>query len=141
MRGDTAKVSPANTLTVRALHTDSAIGSVKSHTRAGAPLRSSSTRPANNDCVPADAPPTSTPAEIRWRDSPAPDVTRAPTDHVRSDPMPGSSSVGTGPSRSRSITIAESGVRSLDRCPIVNAANARTPPSPPANRRCHDACV
>ncbi len=112
-RGASAKRSLTNRFSARSDHFDGSLGSVKSQTRAGRPLRSSPTRPLNTDCWLAPPPYMSAPARMLC--PPIDRLRRAPNDQVLSVPIPGSSSVGIGPSRRRSTTITDGATRSLDR--------------------------
>jgi hypothetical protein len=64
--GAMAIESPAKSDRVDERQSESCGGSMKSQTRAGAPLISSPTRPENVDCAVADAPVRSTPARNRF---------------------------------------------------------------------------
>src|SRR6185436_8015267 len=114
-RDATAKVSPRNAAIERWRQFDFSNGSVKSQIRAGSPLTSSPTRPANTDCVVVLPPARSTPAATVC--APADLVSRAPIDQVRSVPTPGSMIEGTGPSERRSRITDPGAVRSVVRFP------------------------
>src|SRR5437773_1175314 len=97
-------------------HCDSTAGLVKSQTRAGTPAIVSPIRPLNVDVAVTPDPEIEAPPRRTWTrfiSMRGRQVARAPTDHVVSDPSRGLKSSGTGPSRSRSMMIADEASRSL----------------------------
>ncbi len=125
-RGLTSTRPPPKSASVVSLHVDGVVAVVKSHTRVGTPLSISPIRPPNAGRASAALPDTSIPP-MNWCrrlfDSIGAELTRVPNAHVRLVIVPGLSISGTGPSVSRSITIADTGARSFRRSPAVTLAN------------------